>query len=77
MSIKAEKLRVVLDTNVYISALTNRRGNPFHIWRAALEYRYVLLVSPAIVDELAGVLRTRFGSAGGLAAGAFFRDRRC
>jgi predicted nucleic acid-binding protein len=71
---KAEKLRVVLDTNVYISAFTNRRGNPFHIfhiWRAALEYRYVLLVSPAIVDEPAGVLRTRFGSAGGLAAGGF------
>jgi predicted nucleic acid-binding protein len=68
---KAEKLRVALVTNVYISAFNNRRGNPFHIWRAALEYRYVLLVSPAIVDELAGVLRTRFGSAGGLAAGGF------
>ena len=56
----AGELRVVLDSNVYVSAFTRRPGSPFYIWRAALDYRYVLLVSPAIVDELAGVLRTRF-----------------
>jgi putative PIN family toxin of toxin-antitoxin system len=53
-------LRVVLDTNVYISAFTNRRGQTFLIWNAASDRRYHLLTSPAIVREMAGVLRERF-----------------
>ena len=57
---KAGKLRVVLDGNVYVSAFTKRPGSPFYIWRAALGRHYVLLVSPAIVDELGGILRVRF-----------------
>jgi len=34
-----------------------------------MEYRHVLLVSPARVHDLAGVLRVSFGSAGGTAGG--------
>jgi putative PIN family toxin of toxin-antitoxin system len=57
---KAGKLRVVLDSNVYVSAFTRRPGSPFLIWRAALDRHYVLLVSPTLVDELGGILRVRF-----------------
>ena len=57
---KAGKLRVVFDSNVYVSAFTKRPGSPFHIWRTALDRRYVLLASPAIVDELGGIHRVRF-----------------
>jgi predicted nucleic acid-binding protein len=49
-------LRVVLDTNVYFSAFTTR-GISFNIWRAAVNRRYALIVSPAIIQEIAGVLR--------------------
>jgi predicted nucleic acid-binding protein len=50
-------LRVVLDTNVYFSAFHNPRGVPFELWRKAVQRDYTLLVSPAIVRELARVLR--------------------
>ena len=51
------RLRVVLDTNVYISAFTHPKGPAFEVWKAARERRYLLVVSPAIVGEVAGVLR--------------------
>jgi putative PIN family toxin of toxin-antitoxin system len=51
------KLRVVLDTNVYFSAFTRRLGAPFRIWQKAISGRYTLLTSPAIMRELARVLR--------------------
>ena len=57
---KPAGLRVVLDTNVYISAFTHFRGAPFRIWRAALDRRFVLLTSPAIMTEIADVLRNVF-----------------
>jgi predicted nucleic acid-binding protein len=44
------------DTNVYYSAFT-ARGVASEVWCAALDRRYALLMSPAIVEELAGVLR--------------------
>ncbi len=50
-------LRVVLDTNVYFSAFHSARGVPFELWRKAVQREYALLVSPAIVRELAHVLR--------------------
>jgi len=50
-------LRVVLDTNVYFSAFHSARGVPFEIWRRAVQRKYVLFVSPAIIGELADVLR--------------------
>jgi predicted nucleic acid-binding protein len=53
------KLRVVLDTNVYISIFTNPKGDLGAIWEHAIKSTYTLLVSPAIVAELAGVLREK------------------
>jgi predicted nucleic acid-binding protein len=50
-------LRVVLDTNVYFSAFSSTRGVSFELWRRAARGEYVLLISPAIVRELAEVLR--------------------
>jgi uncharacterized protein len=51
-------LKVVLDTNVYFSAFKGVRGVPFELWRRAVEREYILLVSPAIIRELAEVLRS-------------------
>jgi uncharacterized protein len=58
----AGELRVVLDTNVYISAFTRPEPElrPYQVWRRALARHYQLLISPAIVNELADVLRTDF-----------------
>ena len=53
----ANKLRVVLDTNVYFSAFTHHRGPPFRIWQGAVNRSFILLASPAILREIAGVLR--------------------
>jgi uncharacterized protein len=53
-------LRVVLDTNIYVSAFSHRRGAPFYIWLQAVEGRYALLISPPIVAEIARVLRRKF-----------------
>lgn len=51
---------MVLDTHVYVSAFTFPRGVPGRVWRRALHQRYRLLVSPAIVREVARVLREDF-----------------
>jgi putative PIN family toxin of toxin-antitoxin system len=53
----ANKLRVVLDSNVYFSAFTHPQGPPFRIWQNAVNRSFTLLVSPAILREVAGVLR--------------------
>jgi putative PIN family toxin of toxin-antitoxin system len=53
----ASALRVVFDTNVYFSALTHPRGVPFQIWLQAVRRRFTLISSPAIIRELAEVLR--------------------
>jgi len=58
---RPNRLKVVLDTNVYFSALTHRLGAPFRIWQKAITGRYTLLTSPAIMRELARVLRDRAG----------------
>ena len=58
---QAAGLRVVLDTNVYFSAFTHPKGVPFSLWQHAILNRYSLLVSPAIVGELGGVLRLKGG----------------
>jgi uncharacterized protein len=50
-------LKVVLDTNVYFSAFTSTRGVPFELWRRALRREFTVLTSPAILRELAEVLR--------------------
>jgi putative PIN family toxin of toxin-antitoxin system len=57
---KPEKLRVVLDTNVYFSAFTHK-GVPFWIWQKAVLREYTLLISPAILREVGEVLRRQAG----------------
>ncbi len=57
---KSERFRVVLDTNIYVSAFTSRPGPPLSLWKRARRGSYRLLVSPTIIRELARVLRERF-----------------
>jgi putative PIN family toxin of toxin-antitoxin system len=54
---KLANLRAVLDTNVYFSAFYNPKGVPFKIWQAAIRRQFTLLTSPAIMREIAEVLR--------------------
>jgi uncharacterized protein len=56
----AARLKAVLDTNVYISAFQYTKGRNAVLWDAALAGRFRLLVSPAIIQEMAGVLRADF-----------------
>ena len=51
-------LRVVLDTNVFVSSLLSRTGAPSKVldeWRAG---KYLLITSPSIISEIQGVLQT-------------------
>src|SRR6266851_215548 len=57
----AERLKAVLDTNIYIAAFQYPKGRNAVLWQAALAGRYRLLVSPAIIRETAQVLRNDFG----------------
>ena len=56
-----ETLRVVLDTNVYISMFTQPDRPIYQIWEQAVRRQYHLLISRAILDEVADVLRSDFG----------------
>jgi len=51
--------RIVPDVNIIISALF-WKGEPYKIISKGLKGEYVLLTSPAIIDELAGKLRSKF-----------------
>jgi putative PIN family toxin of toxin-antitoxin system len=54
------RLRVVLDTNVYISALRFPESVLFRLWRDAVLGQYILITSPTIIREFAEKLRVRF-----------------
>ena len=54
-------MKAVLDTNVLLSAFTKPGGRTVALWVAARERRYQLLISPAIVTEVAEKLRHKFG----------------
>ena len=51
--------RVVLDTNVYISAILFG-GKPEEIWKGAKSGKIQAFVSEAILEELSSVLRRKF-----------------
>src|SRR5579864_4372416 len=57
----AERLKVVLDTNIYIAAFEFPKGKNAVLWLAARTGRYRLIVSPTIIRETARVLRFDFG----------------
>jgi len=50
-------LKAVLDTNVLISGLINPKGTPARLVGAWRERKFDLVVSPAILEELAKVLQ--------------------
>jgi uncharacterized protein len=54
-------MRAVLDTNVLTSAFKDPPGRVTPLWRAARQRRYRLVISPAIMREVADVLRRKLG----------------
>ncbi len=48
--------RIVLDTNVFVSALINPHGKPAQILNHVFENRIRLFISPPIIEELERVL---------------------
>ncbi|MEK7744404.1 MAG: putative toxin-antitoxin system toxin component, PIN family [Elusimicrobiota bacterium] len=69
--------RIVLDTNVLVSALLNPHGAPAEISEGLLEGRWALLAAPDIFSEYEGVLsRAKFGLPTGVVKETFRRLRR-
>jgi putative PIN family toxin of toxin-antitoxin system len=56
-------LRVVVDTNIFVSAQLSRNGVPAQLLRAWREHRFVLLTSPAITVEITETLAGFIGRA--------------
>ena len=56
-----ESLKAALDTNVYVAAFNAPKGRNARLWDAALAGRFRIVVSPAIIREMANVLRDKFG----------------
>ena len=54
-------MRVVLDTNILISAFAFPGGTPEAVYRLALEGRVELVTSPVLLAEFARVLAEKFG----------------
>jgi putative PIN family toxin of toxin-antitoxin system len=54
-------VRIVVDTNVLVSALIFPGGPPEAVYRLALERRIVLVTSRPLLAELGRVLTTKFG----------------
>lgn len=54
-------MKVVLDTNVLISAFVFPGGAPEFVYRAAIEGRIDIVTSPALLAELGRVLSDKFG----------------
>lgn len=54
-------MRVVLDTNILISAFVFPGGTPEAVYRLALEGRISMITSPTLLAEFARVLSDKFG----------------
>jgi uncharacterized protein len=50
------RLRVLLDTNIWISAFINPTGPPAHVLELYTEGHYQLIASQPLLDEIAAVL---------------------
>jgi putative PIN family toxin of toxin-antitoxin system len=51
-------LRIVLDTNVFVSSLLSTQGLPAQVLHAWREGRYMLVASPPIIAEIVEVLES-------------------
>jgi putative PIN family toxin of toxin-antitoxin system len=51
-------LRVVLDTNVFVSSLLSTQGLPARVLNAWREGKYLLVTSPPIIAEIVAVLES-------------------
>jgi putative PIN family toxin of toxin-antitoxin system len=51
-------LRVVLDTNVFVSSLLSTQGLPARVLNAWREGKYLLVISPPIIAEIVAVLES-------------------
>ena len=60
MPAESRKLRVVIDTNVFISGL-NFAGKPGEVLNLLIKEEVDVLVSPFILSELVSILRKKFG----------------
>ncbi len=54
-------MKVVLDTNILISAFVFPGGSPEAVYRLALEGRIEMVTSPALLAEFGRVLAEKFG----------------
>ncbi|MGD0135281.1 MAG: PIN domain-containing protein [Bryobacteraceae bacterium] len=54
-----ESLKAALDTNIYVAAFNATKGRNARLWDAALTGRLRLVVSPAIIREMASLLRDK------------------
>jgi len=52
----SEPHRIILDTNIFVAAVTSREGVSSHLLLGALAGRFQLVASPLLLDELADVL---------------------
>ncbi len=50
-------IRIVIDTNILVSAILTPKGNPAKILKHVLEGKLNLIISPAILEETQQVLR--------------------
>jgi len=59
------EIRIVLDTNVIVSALLSNHGKPYEVWRKALTGDFAVCCSDGVIAEYLDVLsRPRLGIAG-------------
>lgn len=49
-------MRLVLDTNIFISAVTSANGPPRRLFNQARAQSFELVISPVLIDELTEVL---------------------
>lgn len=53
-------IRVVLDTNIFVSALHKWRGNPYSVYQRMIEGDFKLIISSDILEELMRILKDEF-----------------
>jgi predicted nucleic acid-binding protein len=55
----SKSIRAVFDTDILVSVFNWRGGNPEKIYQAARAEQFTLLSSPAVIAEMARILRNK------------------